>query len=35
MLVAIEMAGSVGVGALAHIYVGLALLAATARNLMA
>ncbi len=35
MLVALEMAGAVGVGALAHIYVGLALLAATARNLMA
>lgn len=34
MLVAIEMAGAVGVGALAHIYVGLALLAAVARNLM-
>lgn len=35
MLVALEMAGAVAVGAGAHVYVGLALLAATARNLMA
>lgn len=34
MLAALEMSGTAGVGAVAHCYVGLALLAAVARNLL-